>query len=142
MENASKALLIAGSVLIVILLIAVGVRVFNSTQGTTDSVETTMNATEIAMFNNKFLQHVGANKSKAQAVSLLNQVIANNSSTSNHRVYVTLQKDGTTNGAAHMVSDINNIINGENGQSLPNQNAFTIEVGYGNAGYVNLVKIY
>lgn len=142
MENASKALLIAGSVLIVILLIAVGVKVLNSTQAPTDSVESTMDSTEIAMFNNKFLQHVGANKSKAQAVSLLNQVIANNSSTSNPRVYVTLQKDGTTNGAAHKVSDINNIINGENGQSLPNQNAFTIEVGYGNAGYVNLVKIY
>lgn len=142
MENASKALLIAASVLIVILLIAMGVKVFNSTSGTTDQVEGTMSSTEVAMFNNKFLQHVGANKSKAQAVSLLNQVIANNSSTSNSRVYVTLQKDGTTNGAAHTVSDINNIINGENGQSLLNQNAFTIEVGYGNAGYVNLVKIY
>ena len=35
MENATKALLIAGSVLIAILLIALGLRIFNSTTDTT-----------------------------------------------------------------------------------------------------------
>ena len=86
MENASKALLIAGSVLIVILLIAVGVRVFNSTQGTTDSVETTMNSTEIATFNNKFTAYAGENKSAAQAKALANVVIANNATNATHTV--------------------------------------------------------
>ena len=37
MENASKALLIAAAVLIVILLIALGVGVFNSSKGTVDT---------------------------------------------------------------------------------------------------------
>lgn len=79
MENASKALLIAGSVLIVILLIAMGVRVFNSTQGTTEQVEGTMQSTEVAMFNNKFLPYIGNNKSKTDVMSLANNIIASNS---------------------------------------------------------------
>ena len=37
MENASKALFIAAAVLIVILLIAFGMRIFNSTSGVGDS---------------------------------------------------------------------------------------------------------
>ena len=78
MENASKSLLIAGSVLIVILLIAVGVRIFSSTQGTTESVATTMNATEIATFNSKFTAYAGSNKSAAQVKGLANVVIAHN----------------------------------------------------------------
>ena len=95
MENASKALLIAGSILIAILLIAAGVSVYTSTQGTTDSVKTTMNATEIATFNGKFTSYVGNNKSYAQVRSLLNLVAATNS-TSSREVWVTLKKiDGS-----------------------------------------------
>ncbi len=82
MENASKALLIAGSVLVVILLIAIGVRVLNSTQGTTEATETTMQTTEVAMFNNKFTQYAGSNKKYAQVKSLLDIVSASNSTSS------------------------------------------------------------
>lgn len=38
MENASKALLISASVLIAILLISFGIRIFNSTDNTDDMV--------------------------------------------------------------------------------------------------------
>lgn len=79
MENASKALLIAGSVLIAILLIAVGVRIFNSTSGTGEQVEGTMKTTEVTMFNNKFMPYIGNNKSKNDALSLANLIIASNS---------------------------------------------------------------
>lgn len=79
MENASKALLIAASVLIVILLIAFGVRIFNSTSGTGEQVEGTMQTTEVTMFNNKFLPYIGTNKSKNDALSLANIIIASNS---------------------------------------------------------------
>jgi len=82
MENASKALLIAASVLIVILLIAVGMKIFNSTSGTTDNVETTMNATQIATFNSKFTAYSGT-KSLSQVKALANIVIANNATSSN-----------------------------------------------------------
>lgn len=79
MENASKALLIAGSVLIVILLIAFGVRIFNSTGDVGDQVDGTMQTTEVTMFNNKFLPYIGKNKSKNDALTLTNLIIASNS---------------------------------------------------------------
>ena len=87
MENASKALLIAGSILVVILLIAMGVRVLNSTSGTTDATEQAMQSTEVAMFNNKFLSYIGHNKSKSEILALLNTMISSNA-TSNKMVDV------------------------------------------------------
>ena len=62
MENASKALLIAGSILIAILLIAMAVKVVNPTKVLTDSAKITLDATEIAMFNNKFTPYFGTDK--------------------------------------------------------------------------------
>ena len=51
MENASKALLIAGAVLIVILLISLGIMMFRSSQGTTEQASNTANALESAAQN-------------------------------------------------------------------------------------------
>lgn len=89
MENASKALLIAGSVLIAILLIAVGMKVFNSTTNTTDSAKTTMEATAIATFNNKFIPYIGTNKSGSQVRSLINVVVSSNAK-NQQQVYINL----------------------------------------------------
>lgn len=82
MENASKALLIAGSVLIVILLIALGMRIFNAGSSATAEAGTTMKTTEVATFNNKFTPYIGNNKSVAQVKALANIIIANNATNS------------------------------------------------------------
>lgn len=88
MENASKALLIAASILIVIILIAFGMQTLNSTKETQDSVKTTMDATAKASFNNKFTAYFG-NKSVAQAKALVDVIIANNA-TNDNKVDVTI----------------------------------------------------
>lgn len=88
MENASKALLIAASVLIVILLIAFGISIFRSGQGTGDALEVTMNATEKASFNSKFTSYCGTNKSAAQAKALAQVIISNNATNAAHKVNV------------------------------------------------------
>ena len=85
MENATKALLMAGAVLIAIILIAVAVRTINSTKGTTESVQTTMSATEVATFNNKFAGYTGNSVPLAKVKALANLVIANNANSS-HKV--------------------------------------------------------
>lgn len=102
MENASKALLIAASLLIVILLIAMGMKVFNSTAGTTDNVETTMNATEIATFNSKFTAYAGT-KSLSQVKALANVVIANNATSDNK---VKFNEDETANGITSIIANL------------------------------------
>lgn len=119
MENASKALLIAGSVLIVILLIAVGVRIYSSTQGVTESTEGTMTATQKAQFNSKFTQYIGK-KTEAQTRALINTVISSNATNASHYV-----KINNTN------PDIN----------MPLENLNTIEVELNKEGYVNNIKI-
>lgn len=92
MENASKALLIAGSVLIAILLIAMGVRVFNSTTGMSDATESSMQTAEAMMFNNKFSGYMNKTLTQAEARSLLQLIQANNA-TSPHKVSINLTED-------------------------------------------------
>lgn len=124
MENASKALLIAASVLIVILLIAMGMKLFNTTTGTSDQIEGTMNSTEITTFNNQFVSFVGTNKSRAHVVSLLNAVIVNNSKNPMHQI----------------------LVNGSDAKTLINSVAdtrYTIEIEeIDNDGYVTKMKYY
>lgn len=77
MENASKALLIAGAVLIVILLIAMGMKIFRSQDDMADQVETNVQTTEMLTFNNKFYKYAGKQKG-TQVKALINDVIAHN----------------------------------------------------------------
>ena len=65
MENASKALLIAAAVLVVILIIAFGMTIMNSSTGTTDQVTSTMSSTEAQAFNSQFNAYVGTQKGAA-----------------------------------------------------------------------------
>ena len=62
MENASKALIIAGAILISILLISVGVMVMNSANSVTGGAEESMKSAEIQQFNADFLNYEGTRK--------------------------------------------------------------------------------
>ena len=106
MENATKALLIAGSVLIAILLIAFGLRIFNSTKGTSEAAQTTMDSTEMAMFYNKFNQYMGT-ISGIKVRSLYDVIIANNStSDTGHKVLLSSTIGGPRTVTASEPSDI------------------------------------
>ena len=59
MENASKALVIAGAILISILLITIGVFIINSITGTTDELEGKMNNTAAETFNSGYTAYIG-----------------------------------------------------------------------------------
>ena len=82
MENASKALIIAGSILIALILIAYGIKVVSSSAKTSESVSTTMETSEINMINNQFSHYLGLNRSKAQVISFLNAINAYNAKVS------------------------------------------------------------
>ncbi len=79
MENASKALIIAGSVLITIMIIALGVTIFNKAKSSSDT--SNLDTAEINMFNSKFERYDG-NQSGSQVKSLLSSVISNASTNS------------------------------------------------------------
>lgn len=78
MENASKALLIAGAILVCILLIGVGMLVYNSAQGTISEAVSQMSSQEKDMFNQQFEQYSGTRVNGSNVKALLQRVRNNN----------------------------------------------------------------
>lgn len=76
MENASKALIIAGAILLAILIISLGLLVYNQAKETVGSVN--LDQQEIEVFNSKFTSFEGTGKSGSQVNSLISTVIASN----------------------------------------------------------------
>ena len=77
MENASKALIIAGAILLAILLISLGIMIFNQAQSAIDG--SGMSDAELTAFNQKFTKYEG--KQKGSTIrSLAQEVMANNNS--------------------------------------------------------------
>lgn len=75
MENASKALIIAGAILISILIISLGVLIFNK-MGHSAKQAANMDEQEIANFNSKITPYVGDNISGSQVNALIQLVIS------------------------------------------------------------------
>ena len=99
MENASKALLIAGAVLLVIAIIGIGMYILNSTSGVQDQATQTMSQLEIQNFNQKFEKYVSTSTTSANAKSIIQEVKANNATSDKT---VTLDTSGKTT-----INDIN-----------------------------------
>ena len=76
MENASKALIIAGAILLAILIISLGIFIFNQASEITKS--NNLNEVEILNFNEKFKSFEGENVRGGEVNSLLNRVVQNN----------------------------------------------------------------
>ena len=81
MENASKALIIAGAILLSILIISLGIMVYNNAQDTVGSAS--LDQQEIATFNAQFTPYIGQGISSSQVNSLIQQVLAVNQSEQN-----------------------------------------------------------
>lgn len=76
MENASKALIIAGAILLSILIIGLGVFIFQMAQGAMKNVN--MNQQEIMAFNEPFRQYEGANVTGSNVMALCDMVKTHN----------------------------------------------------------------
>ena len=108
MENASKALIIAGAILLAILLISLGIYIFSQAQSVVN--DSGFTKAEITTFNSQFLKYDGEQKGTA-VKSLITEVITSNASdtASNNGRFVSVtygQKkiDSNTNGLS--TSDI------------------------------------
>ena len=78
MENASKALLIAGAILICILLIAVGMYIYQSAQGTISAAASKMSNQDKEIYNSMINKYVGENKRGSDVKAMIEQVISQN----------------------------------------------------------------
>lgn len=76
MENASKALIIAGAILLSILIISLGIMIFNQASGVVNN--NAMTEVEVNSFNQKFEQYMGQKVRGANVNALVQAVNTNN----------------------------------------------------------------
>ena len=93
MENASKALIIAGAILLSILIIALGVFVFNQAKSAMGNVN--LSEQEVAAFNSKFESYQG--KQKGSSAKALVSVIKNYNKTT-EKEFVDVTTSGSASG--------------------------------------------
>ena len=146
MENATKALIIAGSVLIVIVLIALGINILGSTSDVTDQVDSVSESMAQSVFNSQFTSYFDNSTSGTQAKSLISKVISNNS-TSDHKIFINfyasngsgiLTHQKTTSG---LQSIYNQITNTARYKIRISSGCGTYSGGYNN-GYVACISIH
>ena len=152
MENATKALIIAGAILIAIVLISIGVNLISGAQGTINSGMSQMNEQEKSMFNSQFEGFEGIQMG-TQIKTLLTRISTNNTSNSTvvGKVITIVYSgipgvtDGTieptepseaTDGGAANAGEIAAL------RAKINTGAqYTVTLGYGSNGLINSITI-
>ena len=81
MENASKALIIAGAILLAILLISLGIMIFNQAQDTVSG--SGMDQAAVTSFNNQLLKYEGSKKG-TMVKAMIQEVLAINAESDNN----------------------------------------------------------
>lgn len=109
MENASKALIMAGSILIGVMILSLGVYLFKSYASTSQQINKQMTDTQITEFNSQFTKYEDQKKVRAyNIVSIANLARQNNeqyygenynaSTEKGEPYYITVMVNGINNG--------------------------------------------
>ncbi len=152
MENASKALIIAGAILLSILIIAIGMYVYNSAQSTINDSLTKMSSSEKSAFNATFTGYQG-NQTGSQVKSLITDLITNSStyieepakiiSFSIDQVNTTTmtssqnaEKPTNANDTGTYVTNLNKIRN-----AIENKHPYWVEIEMNTAGIIDSISV-
>lgn len=136
MENATKALIIAASVLIVIVLIAIGIKLLGSSQGVTNEVGEVSDAMGKSTFNSQFTDYVGVQLG-TQVKTVLSKAAATYRRDSSREVFVSVTGGaGLTSGTYDTANEIASVMS-----SLRANSSYTVGVTYDLNGYVNSITI-
>jgi len=154
MENASKALIMAGAILISILLISLGIKVFNSTSGIADEVGNSSEIMSVSVFNSRFTKYFGSSVSATQVQAFIRTVIANNSIYENRKLQINIyNKSGAfiastpekAGGHKTEVADLQDLLTiispTTTYQIRTTTGCGTYSGGYDNAGYIRCITV-
>ena len=127
MENASKALLMAGGILIGILILALMVTLFASARNLSKEYETTKKSEAIQQFNVNFTKYLGQDLTIHQVVTICNFARLNN---------VIITSGGKTN------EDIKDIVEeySNDEESVPKYKLIINSESYSDEGYINSIS--
>ena len=136
MENASKALIIAGAILLSILLISLGIMVYNNAKGTVNNAN--LDSETVQAFNTKFTQYGGKQRGTALN-ALIDTAIASNAK-SGHTVKIFIAANTSTNTNAYG-NDANTGGDVNTAPRFENSETKNVTFGYDTDGYVNIIRI-
>lgn len=116
MENATKALMIAGAILVALLIIGIAMAIYTNSQGVFTNVSGRMNQQQIQVFNQQFEGYEGV-QSGSSVKAMIGTIITNNSvATQNgeeEEKAVTLNYDGETTDSKELSTKRTKIIAGK-----------------------------
>lgn len=129
MENASKALIIAGAILLSILLISLGIMVFTQAQDATKN--SGMGQAQVSTFNSKFSKYEGKKIKGSEVRGLIQEIIASNGDENNQNA-----KPERTISVTGAITDTNNTTN------IKASKSYEISLTqYNTEGYVTQITI-
>ena len=149
MENASQALIIAGAILLAILIIAIGMYIYNSAQANISSSMDSMSTSEIEAFNSNFETYKGV-QTGAQISALCGRLIANGSTYKDEpgRVPEVVISSTNWNGCVADTGKYRNDINAYSSSvaaiknAAQNKHKYLVTFGYdGSTGLLNSITI-
>ena len=131
MENASKALIIAGAILLAILIISLGIMIYNQAAGVVNN--NAMSEVEITQYNSKFTQYVGDNVKGSTVNSVLQVVLTHNLSQDSDDRKVEVKLGTTTTLLSKSATGITTKV--ENGST------YKLECSYNTKGLVTGINL-
>lgn len=152
MENASQALIIAGAILLAILIIAIGMYIYNSAQATINDSISSMSTQEIEAFNNNFESYKGK-QTGSQVSALVGRLIANSNtfqdepgkvptftitkvSNKNTNCVNAYYNNADPNEQTNYITNLTTVKNG-----VENKHTYLVEFGYGNSGLIDAITV-
>ena len=146
MENASKSLLIAGSILVCILIIAVGMYIYNTSGSSIQASVSTMSTSEVEAYNTKYTMYEGE-QTGASIKSLVGVLVSNASTNGDENTKIpglSLEKD-------KKIIDSGIPVDGETSvyldslqeikHNLENKHRYWVEVSYQKNGLIDYINV-
>ena len=134
MENASKALIIAGAILLAILLITLGIYIFQQAQSTVNN--SGMSQAEIQSFNSQFTKYEGESVKGSAVKSMIQEVNVNNSQDESNEHQITIT--GATASASGSAAGYNQYLT----SGIINTKTYTVKITqYGKNGRITDISI-
>ncbi len=155
MENASKALLIAGAILLSILIIAIGMSIYNSASSTINDSVGAMSTQEKDAFNNQFTSYEGA-QTGSKVKALIGVLIANSNTymdevakiptltVSDKMTVKNIKNNVKAANRPKNASDTNDYVTdiGKIRNAAEEKHTYWVEMIYGTGGIISEIVIY
>ncbi len=133
MENASKALIIAGAILLAIIIISLGLMVVNNARNTIGNAS--INKQEIEQFNSEWVSYEGTNKTASEVKTMIQAVNASNAAETRNgsNRFIKITKTGTASTTVETQAPSSEPTSG-----VLNQKTYTVKLGYNNGFVVGI----